>query len=791
MANGIPFAALAFRGWFPVWGAAPLLLLAVAGIILLYWLESQRVALLQRILLAGIRALTFTAILFLALKPTWLLETKGERPRPVGLLIDASQSMAVADARESLPDQFRVAVAHGLAPPEQPVPTTLRSDAIPEGTPQKPSRMAMLKASFENPKLDLIGKLRAIGPLEASAFGTSRDGVDPKIGGWLNPIQPDKPGTALADAAFELLKRDDNELPTAIVIASDGRENASAKSLDELARECRVRGVPLHIYGVGSSYFGQLRLREMPVQETLFVDDTAVVPVRFRSQGLAGRSAKFKLLLNGKQVAGETVDVKDGDDLSTTLKFVPTKADSETTGKQELKVVVQSGDDNAEDSITKSIKIVDRKLKVLMVDAQPRWDFKFIQRGLLRDRRCEPKFILTEGDPRAMKAGEPFLPSFPATRTELLAFDLLILGDIPAAYLSREQQEWVRDFVAEGGGLIQIAGRANGPATWLGTPLADALPVEFEAVKFKMDPNARSEGFRPVPTPNGERSLLLGLDDIPKESKRVWATLPPVNWFYPITKLKPAAESLLAHPEAKLADGKPMPLLAAHYYGKGYVLFSGIDETWRWRRNEADKYFFRFWSQAIYVAGVPRTLGTKMTQLSLDTSDPALGKTGQVYARLLNNDLKPVKSDKISAIAEKLDAAPGDPDRSTKVILNALPGQPGEYIATVPFNRIGRFALKVENGDDVAQFEYRVALPPDHEQAPGPMAEDELTKLAESSGGRFYREEDLHKLASNIQKRTTPFAQKEEIVLWNKWMLLLVVGLFALEWTVRKVNSLS
>ena len=61
-------------------------------------------------------------------------------------------------------------------------------------------------------------------------FGTSRDGLDPKIGGWLNGLQPDKSGTALADAAFELLKRDDNELPTAIVIATDGRENASAKS---------------------------------------------------------------------------------------------------------------------------------------------------------------------------------------------------------------------------------------------------------------------------------------------------------------------------------------------------------------------------------------------------------------------------------------------------------------------------------------------------------------------------------------------------------------------------------
>jgi len=45
-----------------------------------------------------------------------------------------------------------------------------------------------------------------------------------------------------------------------------------------------------------------------------------------------------------------------------------------------------------------------------------------------------------------------------------------------------------------------------------------------------------------------------------------------------------------------------MPLLAGHLYGKGYVMFMGFDETWRWRFNTADKYFGRFWNQAVYAA---------------------------------------------------------------------------------------------------------------------------------------------------------------------------------------------
>lgn len=794
MTQPVLFASLAFRGWFPGWAAALLFLLAAGGVVALYLYEARRVKLPVRLFLAAVRAALVAAVLVLVMRPTWLSETRGERPRSVAVLIDASQSMKAADPRPNLADQWRAAVAFDQVPPDQPIPDG-GSDRPPAGTPDKPTRMAVAKAALANKRLDLIAKLRAVGPVEAAAFGSTKDGLDPAAPNWLASVTPDKPQTALVDAAFDLLTRDENQLPTAIVIATDGRENASARSADELARECVRLGVPLHVYGVGSSSFGQLHIRDVPAQDTLFADDTAVVPVRYRSKGIAGRGKiEFKLLLSGKEVASEIVDAADGDDLRAAMRFVPTKEDAQNPGKQELKVIARYLADGAEpitDELAKAVKVVDRKLKVLMIDSRPRWDFTFIQRGLLRDRRCEPKFILTDADPRAMKAGEPYLPAFPATRQEFLGFDLLILGDVPAAFLTREQQTWVKEFVAEGGGLIQIAGKGHAPASYLNTPLADVLPVEFDAVKFKMDPGKRSDGFRPVLSAAGARAFSLMLDDNPADSRKVWEGLEPIHWFYPVKKLKPAAETLLQHPTETLADGKPMPLLAAHYYGKGYVLFAGFDETWRWRRNEADRYFFRFWSQAVYFAGVPRTLGTKMTQLSLDTPDPAVGRTGQVYARLLNSDLKPVRADKITATAERIDAPPADGERTAKVTLNALPSQPGEFVATIPFDREGRFTLKVENGDDTATLDYRVSLPPEHEQAPGGMAEEDLRKLAASSGGQFYREEDLHRLAASVPRQTTPFVQREEVVLWNAWSLLLVIALFAVEWTVRKLNGLS
>ncbi len=786
------FGELALRGWFPGWLALLLGVAAIASVVLMYRREAGRVSTPMRALMAGLRAATLAAILFLVMRPSWLSETNGERPKAIALLVDDSESMKSRDPRLNFPDKWRTAVALNLVPPDKPMPVNPSAGDLPDATPEKPTRLELAQAVLKHPKLDLLKKLEAVGPIQPAAFGLRRNAKDARDGQWVDLLGGTEPRTAIADACFDLLRRDENEQPAAIVIVTDGRENASERSLDDLAAECARLQIPIHVYGVGSSFFGQLRIREAVVNETLFVDDTVSVPVRYRMRGFKDGVVEMVLKLNGQEVARKTVDAKDGDDLKEILSFVPQQKDA-LSGKQEITTTVRvvSGLETVTDEVTKSVRIVDRKVKVLVVDSIPRWDFKFLQRSLLRDRRVVASFYLTDGDSRAMKSGEPFLPQFPATRPELFDYDLLILGDVPASFFSPDQQVMIREFVAEGGGFLQIAGRNHGPSSYVGTPLADVLPVEIESQKFVIDTGTRPVSYRPDLTPSGVRSAVLSLDDDPVENLKVWKELPEFYWHYPVTKLKPAAEAYLTHPKDRTTDDKPMPIYAAHYYGKGYSVWVGFDETWRWRFNAADKYFSRFWSQGVYVAGVPRTVGTKLTQLSLDTSDPQLGKTGQIYARLYNPDLRPIAAERLEARLERLDAAVDDRDRSLPIELKALPGVPGEFIATIPFNRVGRFALRVDNGSDPASLEYRVALPPDHEQAVGGLAEESLRKLAEATGGSFHREEDLHKLAENVKPKTAPFSRRDETLLWNKWAMLLVIGLFSVEWIVRKFNSLS
>ena len=92
------------------------------------------------------------------------------------------------------------------------------------------------------------------------------------------------------------------------------------------------------------------------------------------------------------------------------------------------------------------------------------------------------RFFLTEGDREAMKSGYPWLVEFTRQlngtvsldreefRKLLYEYDLLILGDIPGQFFSAEQQQIIKDFVAEGGGMIHIAGKCNAPRGWLPIP---------------------------------------------------------------------------------------------------------------------------------------------------------------------------------------------------------------------------------------------------------------------------------------------------------------------------------
>ena len=789
-------AELTFRGvtlgWFVL--LALIVLLGCAAAVFFYVLEKGTLRWFSRILLIGLRCGLLFLLLFLILRPILLVEFEGQRPQGVALLIDNSESMTQRDRRLTDADKARVAISMGKLPLETPLYDKMPT--LPEGLPTDPPRTEMVKNILAHPDLKLVKSLERYGPLRPYFFGLDvRDTTPDNLVTGFTAIEG---RTALADSIVKILQFKDGDPPSAIVVITDGQDNASKFTLQEAALECKVKNVPLHIYGVGSAEGGLLQLKEVGAPETLFVDDAVVIPLRWRAQGFKKGTIEVTLKLGGKVVAERTFNLQTGEDLREAIAFMVPK-DPEKRENQELVASIKyksGGQTLMEDSLTRSLRVVDTKIKILYIEHSPRWEFKFLQPALSNrfKKRCDVDFILVNAAAEVAKSGPPYLPEFPKTKEKFFEakYNLIILGDVAATYFNKEQQEWIREFVQNRGGLIAMAGRQNMPSTYEGSPIAEVLPIEFKKEKFGLDSEVRTQEYHPTLTSEGQRTDWLALADTPEENMDVWQKkLLGFHWFYPVTKLRAAATPLIVNPRVKMGD-QDMPVLATHFYGKGQVMWLGTDETWRWRWNYQDKYFDRLWGQIIYQLGLPSMLGdgSKRTQMALDRSQAVYGaKPSEIYVRLLDKDFNPRKDAKVEAELVYLDAKPGE-ERSEKVVLNALAGRPGDYSVLIPNNRLGRRELHVKN-PDVNVFSYRVDPPAKHELEEAGLAEKALREAALLSGGRFYREEDLHQLSSSIELRTTKFTRRQEVVLWNPLALLLFVGLITAEWLVRKFSDLS
>ncbi|MCI0684944.1 MAG: hypothetical protein L0Y71_22845 [Gemmataceae bacterium] len=791
-------AELHFRGLVPWWLAVLLLLALAAGIVYLYRLERGTFGRVRRAVMIGLRVALLALLLFLLARPVLLAEFEGQRPRDVVFLLDNSQSMTQQDRRLSEADKFRVALARNLVPITTNIADEQSLANLPVDTPKDPARADMVRWMLRHPQLKLFDELHQRGPVRPYLFGPKLRGTQEEAGAaapqsrLLASFKADEAKTGLADAIHEVLERRDGDAPAAIVVVTDGQDNASKFTLQEAAEECVRQQAPLHVWGVGTAEGGSLRLKELGAPDTIFVDDTIFVPIRWRAQGFKKGTVEIVLTLGGKQVARKEAPVQIGEDLRDVLSFVVPKGDAK---EQDLDLAVSiqlKGNDQFKDALVREVRVVDRKIRVLVIEHAPRFEFKFLQTALLRDRRVEADFLLVQADPKVAKSGPPFLPEFPPTREKFFdaRYNLIILGDVAAGWLGKEHLDWIKEFVENRGGLIVIAGRQHMPASYVETPLAEVLPVEFVPRKFKVEAEVRTQEYPPTLTEVGQRTEMLSLADTAEENLKVWQALPGFHWHYPVTRLRPAATSLVVNPRAKMGE-QPAPIVATHWYGQGQVVYLGTDETWRWRFNVQDKHFIRFWGQLIYQVGLPSLMGetAKRVQAALERSEAVLDQPGSIFVRLLDKSYQPRRDPQVEAVLDYVDAKPGQ-ERTRKITLQAIPGRAGEYRALLAHDRPGRFEVRIANPEPTT-FSYRVELPPRHELAESGLAERALRDLAEASGGRFYREEELAQLARSIQTRQVGFTRRQEILLWNPLAFLIFLALITAEWVVRKFSNLS
>src|SRR4051812_20275138 len=113
------------------------------------------------------------------------------------------------------------------------------------------------------------------------------------------------------------------------------------------------------------------------------------------------------------------------------------------------------------------------------------------------------------------------------------------------------------------------------------------------------------------------------------------------------------------------------------------------------------------------------------------------------------------------ATLDYLDARDGE-ERTQKIVLTPMKDRPAENRVLLPHDRKGRYELKVNNPESFT-YSYRVEVPPGHELEDAGMNEKALRDMAVTSGGQFYREEDLYRLPDEIATRTTSFRDRQDV----------------------------
>lgn len=800
-------AELAFRGGLSVGWFVVCTLVAAGLVTWLYKATPVEVQPWRRYTLTGLRILFLTLLLGLLLRPVLAFTVEGSIRRVLVMLVDGSASMQIADPRLDANDQKRAAIAKGILEPKGDLKQTL--DRARSREVEQVSRLEVTKAALQNERLDLLPRLDQEFDLSAFTFGQglaelSARGVETNAAtskssrprkatvasfDWVERIEAKSASTAIGDAIRETMNRKRGQPLAGIVLVTDGVNNSGSQPLDAAAT-ARAEGVPVYVYGVGITSPRDIIVQNLFAPDVTFVKDEVPLTVRVRAQGLSGESAELQLKLGAQVLASRTLTFTNDSELVVPLKFTP-----DTLGEFELTASIEARSDEAvkdNNSRTQRIKVIDSKIKVLLVDQTPRWEFKYLQMLLLRDRRVELKCFLAEGDKAISRVPDsPYLPEFPARRDELFKYDLVILGDLDPKILTAQHQENLNKLVSDfGGALVVLAGKRHMPAQYRRAALEKLLPVEFDPAPLdtRNDPVAE----RPIKlqlTAAGRASAMLRLSDREEENAQMWAQLPPIFWSARVTRAKPAAEVLVVDPDvSKESRFGKMPVIASQQYGLGQVLFVGTDNFWRWRKNAGDFFHTAIWGQIAQRVSIQRLLGvSRRTQLSGDRQNYMTGDRVTVFARLYTGaGYEPVDE---PSVRGSFGLKNGQGPR-TELTLRPVPDQPGMYRGEFIATGVGAFGFSVEN-DPQTILDFNVAEP-QFEFGETAMNEPMLKQLASTTGGQFFREENLYQLPDAIRAKTERVQSPLEVELWaSPLYFLLLLGIVTAEWVLRKLSHLK
>jgi hypothetical protein len=509
------------------------------------------------------------------------------------------------------------------------------------------------------------------------------------------------------------------------------------------------------------------------------------VQVQILSKGYEKRNARLTIKLNDRPVSQRTVRLEGG----LQIEDIDFNMDLRNKGAARVAVAIEPfGDEvsEANNRVERSIQVVNEKVNVLYIEGNNRWEFRYLSAILKRDPRLNTTFISSSAGPEFARNSPEHIERFPAKREEAFKYDLVILGDVDAAFFTPEELEVLEELIRDrGGSLLVLCGPMHTPSSFAGTPVESMLPVKFEA---ESDWELTAESVYPVLTSEGRSSMVMLLENETEENDRIWSRVAPLDHLPPLLGAKPGATVL-----ATLSDttgAQRYPLVAWHRYGTGKCLSLATDRLWRLRFKTGDKYHWRVWSQCIQFLTLSRLMGEhKRIRLETDRSTYQDGEQSRLYAHVLDEEFEPVVQNSFEITVNGADgnalkqSVRLQPDRTSPGLYE------GYFTAPAP----GRYRLEA-NEDDLEvsnTTEFQVAVVND-ELVDTNMRLDGLQRIADLTGGRSLGVRDVPQLATLLNTEPVTTMVRTERPLWDNWLIAaLLIGLLGMEWILRRKHDLT
>ncbi len=736
------------------------LVVAMAGAVGAYaiWTYRQLAAIggRDRAFLLALRAPLLLLALFALLRPTLQLKVAVPQQNFVGILIDDSKSMQVADQ---------------------------------DGKPRSDFVMSQLGRA-DAPLLTALGKRFQ---LRVFRFSSSAERLQSA-----SDLTFEGTGTRLGDA-FDRARDELSGLPVAgLVLIGDGSDN-SEKTLDEPIAALKAQALPVFPVGVGKERMTRdVQVTRVETPRRALKGTSLVLDLVVTQTGYAGVKVPLIVEDEGRIVGTQDITLP-GDGESETVK-VRLKTMDAGARVFRFRVPVQASEEVAQNNQRDAlIEVFNRREKILFLEGEPRPEPKFIRQATDEDDNLQ--LVLLQRTAQAtvsvpdkfLRLGvdgpEELATGFPATREELFGYRAIILGSVEASAFTPEQQRMLEDFVdVRGGGLLMLGGaRSFAEGGWAGTPLADALPVV-------LDRASRGPEYPPAelvvrPTRAGLSHPATQITDTEADAAAKWRDLPPVTSLNPVVQTKPGASVLLTGLDGK---GREQVVFAFQRYGRGRALVLPVQDTWMWRMHSKmdvkDPTHHTFWQRLArwLVDGVPDRVMAAGAPDRVQKGEPVT-----LTAEVMDPEFKGVNDGRITA---RVTAPSG---KVEDVPMEWTVEHEGEYYARFTPTEDGLHRVSVggttKDGTDTGRGAAVIRVAPsDAEYFDAAMRGSLLRRIADETEGRFYTPANADKLVDAITYSGKGVTVVEDRELWDMPIVLLgLLGLMGGEWVFRRKRGLA